>query len=156
MSSCPRCAEPLAAANYHGVAVGFCPECTGLLVDMAHLVPLLDGLVGDLGTAGDADLDIDAVDDHREAVRCPGCTGPMERFGYLEAKTVQLDRCEACAVLWLDPAEVGAAALLHGRTLARADDPTSLLEQTRRQGMERFSRLTLTQAVSARLTTLLT
>jgi Zn-finger nucleic acid-binding protein len=156
MSSCPRCAEPLAAATYHAVEVGVCPECTGLLVEMVQLVPLLDGMVGDLGAVLDAELDIDPVDDRGENVVCPGCTGPMENFGYLGEETVRLDRCAACAVLWLDPAELGAAALLHGRTMVRVDSGTSVLEKTRRESMGRFSRLTMGRAVSERLASLLT
>ena len=148
MSSCPRCDEPLAAGVYHDVEVGVCPECSGLLVENVHLVALLDGVARDLLEEVGPDTEIEPAADAGGELGCPWCSQPMENFGYLGTRTVMLDRCGPCGVLWMDPDELGVAALLHARTQAWVDERRSQSARAEAEGMQRFTRMMLARAVS--------
>lgn len=118
---CPRCGAQIRSGRFRGVDVSRCPDCRGVLVELRNNVPFLDRLVDELAADVDLETPIDPVAGPFGVATCPRCAAAMERFGYLGTKTVILDRCSPCLLIWHDGDELGTTAALHARTTRRKD-----------------------------------
>jgi Zn-finger nucleic acid-binding protein len=93
-----------------------------VLVEVRHLVPLLQNLTADLAAEVDLETPIEPHDDLGEGLSCPRCAGPMTHFGYMGTNRVWLDRCGSCLVIWADGDELETLTMLHARTHVRSDE----------------------------------
>lgn len=116
---CPRCRNVLEARSVEGVAVHVCPGCQGTLVEMDHLVPLLDALCAPLVHIVDLEAPLEPLLDEGVRIPCPRCRETMEAFAYLGASEVTVDRCEQDRLVWADPGELGTMSLVYARVNAR-------------------------------------
>jgi Zn-finger nucleic acid-binding protein len=152
MAVCPRCPDaPLAERGLHGIEVAVCPVCRGCCVEQRRLIPLLTGLAQEYCEGIGLDAIVETIPDAGVAATCPRCAQTMDRFGYLGTQLVMLDRCGACAVLWLDPEELGTMTLLHARTQARGDAARQRSAQQQADMSRRLSRMMMTRAMNSRL-----
>lgn len=128
---CCRCrSSELAPRDYRAMTVQACATCDGMLVEMRHLVPMLEEVSRLVAAEVGVDSPIPVQDpDRTPTFACPGCRLPMERFGYLGTKVCYLDRCGACRVVWMDGAELVAAAQLHARTQRRSEERAAFRKQ---------------------------
>jgi Zn-finger nucleic acid-binding protein len=54
-------------------------------------------------------------------MRCPDCHQPMEQYGYMGLAAVTIDRCDKCALLWLDADELQNMVLALAKTNYRSE-----------------------------------
>jgi Zn-finger nucleic acid-binding protein len=113
---CPRYGEGLRDGAYKKVPGAYCTGCGGLLVGQRDLRRFLEQLARDLLESIDADTPVRPVPDAGGGLRCPRCREVMEHYGYMGTRLVLIDRCDACAAVWLDADELGRLALLFART----------------------------------------
>jgi Zn-finger nucleic acid-binding protein len=148
---CPRCDGRLEARTLEGVEVEVCDTCTGTLVPIPRLVPLLDKLSGPMMHVIDMDEPIEPAPDAGETVRCPRCRKAMEPFGYLGTRTVTVDRCSDDMVIWVDPDELGVMSILYARTNKRTGERTRKEHEWRQRFSESTSRILSARARSHRV-----
>lgn len=139
---CPRCDGTLQPRTVEGVHVDVCDGCTGTLVPVNRLVPLLDAMSGPLLHVLDPDEPIEPSPDDGVHVTCPHCRRTMEPFGYLGMKTVIVDRCSDDMVIWADAGELGVMSVLHAKTTRRTE-AMELQASERRNAMARRTSLAL-------------
>ncbi|MDA1018323.1 MAG: zf-TFIIB domain-containing protein [Planctomycetota bacterium] len=95
---CPRC--PDNSLDPHGQGSWNCKNCEGVFLENA---PLQDGL---FEPAESSDI-----------IACPGCAASMAA---LRLDDTVIDRCPACAGVWLDAGEtLGSASIAGKRSLSR-------------------------------------
>lgn len=117
---CPACPGTLQPRRVHEtIDVHVCDACTGTLVPVNRLVPLLEAIASPLRHAVSTDEPIEEIPANAERRGCPRCRARMTSFGYLGTTLVTADRCESCALIWTDPDELGTMALLLLRTHRR-------------------------------------
>lgn len=109
---CPRCGDPLHKKRYHGQVVGVCKTCHGILLKEEQLEPLIDRWCLDHGGAPKEEGPHPAGERGLASPEraCPRCERPMEKFQYAAESGIELDRCPACQVLWLDRRDLGRLA----------------------------------------------
>ncbi|MCB9676964.1 MAG: zf-TFIIB domain-containing protein [Alphaproteobacteria bacterium] len=117
---CPRCDAPLQEASILGQSVDRCPARHGLLVEQRRLIPLVEALVSATIEVIDLDDPIEPVPDSHGVAGCPDCARPMTRFGYMETRTVTLDRCQPCGIVWIDEGELEPMIRMNAKTTGRA------------------------------------
>lgn len=122
MPTCPRCDSSLHHERRFDSDVYVCPSCHGVLAEQRRLIPLLQAAGDALALEVSADTPVEAAPDHGDGLRCPLCHGGTAHFGYMGTRLAMLDRCGACAVVWLDAEALLAAALLLVRTEQRRVD----------------------------------
>ena len=120
---CPRCARPaLEGSSLRGLSVARCAECEGTLAARRDLAGLLEVLARELIAKVDVEQPVAPVPDAGGGLNCPSCSAGMEHFGYMGARQVMIDGCDACGVLWLDADELSSMSLLFARTQLRRDE----------------------------------
>lgn len=118
---CPRCTKSLDETELFGVEILRCPDGCGLIVEQRCMIPLTTAIARDSLDCIDPHLAIPhAPHDPDQKAVCPGCRGPMQTFGYLESRYAHLDRCSACAVVWIDHDELETVVRLNARNLGQA------------------------------------
>jgi Zn-finger nucleic acid-binding protein len=139
MANCPRCRQELVENQVDEIVVRLCGPCQGILVSHADLVNILERSWRAVTPEAADKLEFHATDTLRTepVFRCPDCSKPMEKYGYLGMAAIPIDRCDLCAVVWLDANE------LQGMVLALAKD-NYRSEHARKQ--EWASRLELAHA----------
>ena len=66
----------------------------------------------------------EATADRDPVLKCPDCSAAMDKYGYMGMKAILIDRCDHCALIWLDADELPnmvtalASALPDGESLA--------------------------------------
>lgn len=118
---CVRCSAELEAGTYAGREVHACPACRGVLLGQRDLTAVLETLAAAMAGHLSADTPVEAVEDEGRDAACPRCGAAMETHGYMGSRTVRIDSCFACRLLWADPFELGAMALLYARTRLRSE-----------------------------------
>lgn len=118
--ACLRCDGTLDDTELGGVDFERCNDCHGILIERPCLIPLLDRLTDELGEYIAQDGPIPPVPDDHAPAACPECGRAMQTFGYLETRTVFLDRCTPCGLLWIDPEELQTMVVMHARSTQRA------------------------------------
>jgi Zn-finger nucleic acid-binding protein len=116
---CPRCSEPLAHVEVKGVGVQSCQRCSGTLLAPPRLTAVMEAMSVELLKEFNPDTKLDAVPDRGTGLACPRCQRPMTSDDYCGAHLVTFDRCEPCALLWIDADELGTMTLMWARMDAR-------------------------------------
>jgi Zn-finger nucleic acid-binding protein len=52
---------------------------------------------------------------------CPDCHQPMEKYGYMGIAAIQIDRCDSCALVWLDADELQNMVLALAKSNYRSE-----------------------------------
>ena len=84
-----------------GLPVRGCEACGGSALAMADYRHWRD----QAGAEAHAPVDVPVVEDRPAARPCPSCTRLMQRVRVGATPDFRLDRCAACALLWLDRGE---------------------------------------------------
>lgn len=107
MFKCPRCSVQVTCKTHGDTEIEFCESCEGLILDSTEL----DEIATE--TEGSVEYSIalhpnDTSVDTSQLMNCPKCTPPtlMKRIKFLGDSEVYLDRCDECALLWLDKSEL--------------------------------------------------
>jgi Zn-finger nucleic acid-binding protein len=116
---CPRCAEPLAHVELKGVGVQSCRKCAGTLLAPPRLGAVLEAMSDEVLEAFDPETKLEPLADRGAGLSCPRCQRPMTNDDYCGARLVTFDRCEPCALLWVDADELGTMTLMWARMEAR-------------------------------------
>src|SRR6056300_356882 len=107
MVKCPRCSVQVTSKMFEGTEVEYCKSCKGLILDRTELDAVATK------TEGSVEFSIalhpnDTSVDTSPLMNCPKCTPPtlMKRIKFLGDSEIYLDRCDDCALLWLDKSEL--------------------------------------------------
>jgi len=107
VSDCPRCAKPLEPAQVDNYTVRHCSACSGVLAAHRDIAEILDGSWRCIPSAVAESTPFLKPERTAEAtLRCPDCLQPMEKYGYMSLAAISIDRCDRCALLWLDASEL--------------------------------------------------
>ena len=106
---CPVCARPLLAAVMDDrYRLETCPQCKGILLGL----PVFAATVMGKRHAAATPLRAPTPADDRELQRrvaCPSCQIQMITDWYYGPGNIVIDRCETCALVWLDAGELQRA-----------------------------------------------
>ena len=124
MSDCPRCAQTLTEAQIDAVPVALCHGCRGVWLAHADLTAILEASWRAMPVA-EAEQQSWARPAEPRAdpeLRCPRCRRRMEKYGYLGLAVLMMDRCEACAHVWLDADELPRMVVALAKANYRAEE----------------------------------
>ena len=131
---CPRCNEAeLSPQVYRSIPVERCPECRGFQLGLRDLRRIAEAMAQDLVGVIDLDAELPALPDPEGKLVC-FCGRIMETFPYLGLPRVQLDRCENCMLVWLDPEELPAVA----QVCAQSEGRIRALYETARRDRQTY------------------
>jgi Zn-finger nucleic acid-binding protein len=142
--SCPRCALALAEISLEGARVKACAKCHGTLLDPPQLGRVLGALSEKVLASFDPDATLDPVNDASGRLPCPSCARPMDSVDYCGARTVHFDRCDRCALSWINADELGTMTLMWARMELRHRRTHAQTEQL----LEGMSGLTRRQRIA--------
>jgi Zn-finger nucleic acid-binding protein len=85
-----------------------CHECKGLFIRHRDLVGVIESSWRKVPPEAAEILSFHGSnrDEGAGAFHCPSCSKPMERYGYMGWRAVEIDRCDACERVWLDADEL--------------------------------------------------
>jgi Zn-finger nucleic acid-binding protein len=108
MSLCPRCRKPLEEHQLDLLRMQICHECQGLSIGHRDLVEVIESSWRKVSPEAAESLSFhgSSRDEGVGAFPCPSCSKPMERYGYMGLRAVEIDRCDACEQVWLDADEL--------------------------------------------------
>jgi Zn-finger nucleic acid-binding protein len=117
--SCPRCRTSLRPVDLEGVGVHACRSCHGTRVAQTRLPRVLEALSAVLLATFDPDTKLEAAGATVAPLACADCGREMARDDYCGAGLALFDRCEPCALVWVDAASLGTMTLMWARMEAR-------------------------------------
>jgi Zn-finger nucleic acid-binding protein len=117
--TCPRCRAALRAAELKGASVLACATCHGTRVGPTQLTGLLEAMSAELLRTFDPDTTLEKASAPTERLACTACGREMARDDYCGAGLALFDRCEPCALLWIDAEALGTMTLMWARMEAR-------------------------------------
>lgn len=123
MSDCPRCGKTLESAQVDAYSVRLCQSCQGVLAAHRDVIEIIERswCVVPETTAEEAQFIKPSKPTGDVAMRCPDCHQPMEKYGYMGLAAVTIDRCDKCALLWLDADELQNMVLALAQTNYRSE-----------------------------------
>jgi Zn-finger nucleic acid-binding protein len=89
-------------------SIRLCVPCHGILLSHADLVTILERSWHAVTPeqAEKAEFLATAALKAEPVFACPDCGAVMEKYGYLGLSAIPIDRCDRCALLWLDADEL--------------------------------------------------
>lgn len=143
---CPIDGQTLSAMEYEGVTVYGCAGCGGEMVPGGELPRIINARERRFDEATRAVLasfrPLPGVpsDAAERAIHCPACENDMQVVNYSNDSGVIIDRCPACASVWLDRDELEHLQILmemwHDRAPAGVRSIAADLELARMQAAE--------------------
>ena len=123
MANCPRCREVLVANQVDEFELRVCVPCKGMLSPHADIVKILDRSWHAVTREAAEKMEFYAKSSIQTetVVRCPDCQQPMEKYGYMGLAAIPIDRCDACALLWLDTDELQNMVLALAKSNYRSE-----------------------------------
>jgi Zn-finger nucleic acid-binding protein len=150
-ASCPRCREPLHVVDLSGVSVHACPKCHGTRLGRAELPRVLEAMSAELLETFDPDTKLEPAGARDERLACATCGAEMSRDDYCGAGLAHFDRCEACAVLWVDADALGTMTLMWARMETRHSRDERETRRLLEEADDLVVRTLIARAVSRRL-----
>lgn len=100
---CPRCGKPLALEKHRHGGLWRCAECSGVAANLTVLRRHLEeNVVRDFWRKA---VDASAPSGNK----CPSCSRPFREFvARHEDRSLCLDLCRQCQLMWFDPGELEA------------------------------------------------
>ena len=113
MTNCPRCRQALVENQVDEFTVRLCVPCKGVLLPHADLARILERSWHAVTPEHAEKLEFRATEALKTepAFLCPDCGQPMEKYGYMGMAAIPIDRCDPCALVWLDSDELQNMAL---------------------------------------------
>ena len=105
---CPRDGTSLEKVSILQMELDKCHKCDGIWCDAGEMERMRElraaGIEEAIGAKyGDPEYREGATDGY---MRCPGCSGRLQRYSYSYVTPIELDRCEKCFGIWLDDTEL--------------------------------------------------
>jgi Zn-finger nucleic acid-binding protein len=126
------------------ITARFCAACNGMLLKHTDLVNVIEQswrFVPEK-TARFTDFHTKDTLQKEPQFLCPDCHKPMEKYGYMGYAAIPIDRCDGCALLWLDSDELQNIVLALAKSKYR-------VERTRKAEREAFDTSTVGVALAA-------
>ena len=101
------------------MGVQSCTKCSGTLLTQPRLATVLEAMSVEILKTFNPDAKLQPLADRGAGLSCPRCQKPMTNDDYCGAHLVYFDRCESCALLWIDADELGTMTLMWARMDAR-------------------------------------
>ncbi len=103
--NCPRCHVALIEETYLGYKLNTCPQCQGKLLPQVKLIGLIEKIKS-------KEITQDTVDNEKPDpaqttnLSCPKCSAKMSNHGYMGVKSITIDTCIDCELVWTDNDEL--------------------------------------------------
>lgn len=132
MSDCPRCQAPLATGQLDAIEVRLCQGCRGFLLPHPDLTQIIEGSWRAVSRATAEQMTFRSPAGWQTERRfpCPDCRQPMDKYGYLGLAAIQIDRCDKCALVWLDADELQNMVLALAQTNYRTERSREAVRDT--------------------------
>jgi Zn-finger nucleic acid-binding protein len=123
-ANCPRCARPLEEEQLDQLTFRCCRACKGMLMPHADLIGVLDRSWHAVPKekAETTAFRVSEGWQDEPTFLCPDCSQTMEKYGYMGIGAIQIDRCDPCALVWLDADELQNMVLALAKTNYRSED----------------------------------
>jgi len=118
VSDCPRCSKALESAQLDDLAVRVCAGCRGFLLLHRDLTNVIEASWRAVPRVkAEAMSFVAPVNWQKEPkFHCPDCQQVMDKYGYMGLAVIQIDRCDNCALVWLDADELQNMVLALAKT----------------------------------------
>jgi Zn-finger nucleic acid-binding protein len=122
-AACPRCQKPLEDAQVDTIQVRLCQACRGVLLPHPDLIQILEVSWRGVSEkqAEETQFRVREGWQSEIALHCPDCGQTMEKYGYMNIGAIQIDRCDPCALLWLDTNELQNMVLALAKSNYRSE-----------------------------------
>jgi Zn-finger nucleic acid-binding protein len=122
-AACPRCQKPLETAQVDTIQVRLCQACRGVLLPHPDLVQILDASWRGVSEKQAEETQFCAREGWQNeiALRCPDCGQTMEKYGYMNIGAIQINRCDPCALVWLNTNELQNMVLALAKSNYRSE-----------------------------------
>ena len=133
--NCPRCAKPLEDQQMDEMTFRCCRDCKGMLLRHPDLVTILEKSWHAVSPEAAETMTFHAKEgwQSESAYSCPDCHQPMEKYGYMGLAAIQMDRCDACELVWLDADELQNMLLALAQSNYRSE---SLRQKSERERVD--------------------
>ncbi len=134
-ANCPHCAKPLEEQQLDTLSFRCCRECKGMLLLHRDLIDVLEKSWHAVSceTAETAAFRATEGWQNEPKYLCPDCGQLMEKYGYMGIAAIQIDRCDSCALVWLDANELQNMVLALAKTNYRSE---SEWQKSRRESVD--------------------
>jgi Zn-finger nucleic acid-binding protein len=133
--ACFRCDRLLQPAQVDHIEVRMCPPCSSVLIRHEDLMQIIEqswrAVAPDI--AQTEPLHASAKPTGERVFHCPDCRNPMDKYGYMGLSAITIDRCDHCALIWLDAQELQNMTLVYAREQYRL---TVQREKSRRESLD--------------------
>lgn len=120
---CPNCDVTLHPANYEGVALESCPNCTGVWLDAGELSALSECTPEELQRVQDAASakreGISVLWNANPTLMCPRCCVSLAAPALVYGADVPLDSCTHCNGVWVGAGNMAALSRHYRQSLGR-------------------------------------
>lgn len=132
-ASCPRCAKALEEEQLDELSFRCCRDCKGMLLLHTDLIGVLEKSWHAVPRekAETTSFRVTEGWQNEPKYNCPDCSQTMEKYGYMGIGAVQIDRCDPCALVWLDADELQNMVLALAKTNYRSEAARQELQRER-------------------------
>ena len=132
-TNCPHCAKPLAEQQLDTLSFRCCRDCQGMLLLHRDLIDVLEKSWHAVSceTAETTAFRPTEGWQNEPKFLCPDCHRTMEKYGYMGIAAIQIDRCDPCALVWLDANELQNMVLALAKTNYRSESEWQKLQRGR-------------------------
>ena len=125
-AGCPRCRQALEVVQVDTINARVCRACTGMLVAQPALIQIVESSWRAVPEKVANETPLYAPDgwQNEPEFRCSDCNQPMEKYGYMGIAAIQIDRCDACNLVWLDANELQNMVLACAKNSYRSEGET--------------------------------
>ena len=132
MAGCPRCRQMLEANRVDEFEVRICPPCRGALLKHLDLQDILDRSWRSVPREEAEKVEFKTSDALKTepSFHCPDCNETMDKYGYMGMAAIPIDRCDKCALVWLDADELQNMVFALARSNYRSERARRREEET--------------------------
>lgn len=134
-ANCPHCAKPLEEQQLDTLSFRCCRACKGMLLLHRDLIDVLEKSWHAVSreTAEAAAFRATEGWQNEPKFPCPDCYQSMDKYGYMGIAAIQIDRCDPCALVWLDADKLQNMVLALAKSNYRSESERQRLQQ---EGMD--------------------
>jgi Zn-finger nucleic acid-binding protein len=113
----------LETAQVDTIQVRLCQACRGVLLAHPDLVQMLEVSWRAISEKQAEETQFRTSENWQKeiALHCPDCGRIMEKYGYMGIGAIQIDRCDPCALVWLDTDELQNMVLALAKSNYRSE-----------------------------------
>jgi len=132
-ANCPHCAKPLEEQQLDTLLFRCCRDCKGMLLLHCDLIDVLEKSWHAVSceTAETTAFRLTEGWQNEPKYLCPDCGQLMEKYGYMGIAAIQIDRCDPCALVWLDANELQNMVLALAKSNYRSESEWQRLQRER-------------------------